>query len=58
LQHDERYEVVMGSDVDRDGMFLELWERGSSRGLALWAFYPDADGSFEFERYGLARKKP
>jgi hypothetical protein len=51
LQHDERYETVMGSDVDRDGMFLELWERSPPRELALWAFDSDADGSFEFERH-------
>jgi hypothetical protein len=41
----------MASDVARDGMWLELWERHPSRELALCAFYSDADGSFEFERY-------
>ena len=46
----ERYELVMGSDVPRGGMYLELWDRPSGR-LALWAFYSDADGSFEFTRY-------
>jgi hypothetical protein len=51
MGHHERYETVMGSDVARGGMYLELWERGPSRELALWAFYSDADGSFEFERY-------
>jgi hypothetical protein len=51
LQHNERYETVMASDVDRDGMYLELWERSPPRELALWAFYSDADGSFEFGRY-------
>ncbi|WP_337176777.1 hypothetical protein [Paludisphaera sp.] len=51
MQIDERYETVMGSDVHRDGMFLELWERNPPRELALWASYSDADGSFEFERY-------
>jgi hypothetical protein len=51
MQHDKRYETVMGSDVARGGMYLELWECGPSRELALWAFYSDADGSFEFTRY-------
>ena len=51
MQYNERYETLMGSDVDRDGMFLELWERSPTRELALWAFYSDADGSFEFERH-------
>jgi len=45
-----RYEMVMGSDVARGGMFLELWVRPANE-LALWAFYSDADGSFEFTRY-------
>ncbi len=51
MRQDERYETVMGSDVARDGMYLELWVCGASRELALWAFYSDADGSFEFTRY-------
>ena len=48
--HDGRYETIVGSDVARDGMFLELWDRPSSE-LALWAFFSDADGSFEVTRY-------
>jgi hypothetical protein len=40
----------MGSDVARDGLFLELWDRPSNE-LALWAFFSDADGSFEVTRY-------
>jgi len=39
----------MGSDVARDGMFLELWDRPANE-LALWAFFSDADGSFEVTR--------
>ena len=31
-------------------MFLELWDRPSG-GLALEAFYADADGSIEFTRH-------
>ena len=48
--HDGRYETILGSDVARDGMFLELWDRPSNE-LALWAFFSDADGSFEVTRY-------
>ena len=51
MRHDERYEAVMGSAVATDGRYLELWDRGPPRELALWAFYSDADGSFEFTRY-------
>jgi len=36
--------------VARDGMVLELWDRPSNE-LALWAFFSDADGSFEVTRY-------
>jgi hypothetical protein len=46
----EQYETLMGSDVARDGMYLELWDR-TSTDLALWAFYSDGDGSIEFKRY-------
>ena len=48
--HDGRYETIVGNDVARDGMFLELWDRPSNE-LALWAFFSDADGSFEVTRY-------
>ena len=41
----------MGSDVARHGMVLESWNRPSNE-LALWAFFSDADGSFEVTRYG------
>jgi len=45
-----RFEMVRGSDVSRQGMFLELWDRPANE-LALWAFHCDADGTFEFTRY-------
>jgi hypothetical protein len=44
------YQTVMGSDVARGGMFLELWER-APRKLALWALYSDVDGSIEYEQH-------
>jgi hypothetical protein len=50
MDSSERYEVVMGSDVHRGGMFLELWDKPSGE-LAMWAFYSDSDGAFEFQRY-------
>jgi hypothetical protein len=46
----ERYEMLRGSDAAGGGMFLELWDRQAGE-LALWAFYFDADGAFEFVRY-------
>ena len=46
------YEITMGSDLDRDGMFLELDELGlgGRETLAEW-FYSDLDGSMEFTAY-------
>jgi Uncharacterized conserved protein len=46
----EQYETLMGSDVKRGGMYLEMWDKTRSE-LVLWAFYSDADGTFEFKRY-------
>ena len=51
MQRIDRYATVMGSDLARDGMFLELWDIQATQELALVAFYSDADGSFEIERY-------
>ena len=48
--HDGRYATIMSSDVARDGMVLELWDRPSNE-LALGAFFSDADGSFEVTCY-------
>ena len=48
--HDETYETIMGSDLERDGMYLELRNRSRPQELILSAFYSDADGSFVFER--------
>jgi hypothetical protein len=42
----DAYELVMGSDTARGGMYLELWAK-QPRELALWAFYSDAGGSIE-----------
>ncbi len=50
MRYGDRYEMVTGSDAAHGGVYLELWDRPTDR-LALWAFYTDADGSFEFTRY-------
>jgi hypothetical protein len=46
----KRYRTVIGSDPQRDGMYLELWERKSDV-VVLEAFYSDVDGSMEFTHY-------
>ena len=52
IEHqDRRFSVVRGSDVERDGMFLELSEAGSSFPL-MEAFYSDSDGSFSIRGFG------
>ena len=43
--------MVVGSDVTRDGMFIELSEAGSVPVL-MEAFYSDADGSFTITGFG------
>ena len=46
------YATLMGSDVNRDGMFLELEDvtGGGRDTLAEW-FYSDADASMTFTAY-------
>jgi hypothetical protein len=52
IEHQDRqFSTVRGSDVARDGMFLELSEAGSSSPL-MEAFYSDADGSFSVRGFG------
>ncbi|WP_020468292.1 hypothetical protein [Zavarzinella formosa] len=46
---DIRYEVVMASDLQRDGMWLEFSDRLCGE-LVFLAFYSDIDGSMEFEK--------
>lgn len=43
------YEVIMGSDVHADGMYLEARPRADHTRVVLFAFYSDADGSLTFE---------
>jgi len=39
----QNYQVVIGSDVDRDGMFLEVTDDATA--LVAVLFYSDRDGS-------------
>jgi hypothetical protein len=48
--HGDRFEVIMGSDIVRDGMFLELRDRLSGE-LAVEVFFSDVDGSFATTHY-------
>ena len=41
-----RYHMIMGSDLERDGMFLELVVDGHSEAPPLEMFYSDATGTF------------
>ena len=42
-----RYHTTRGSDVERDGMFLELVVDGRSEAPVVEAFYSDATGAFD-----------
>jgi hypothetical protein len=48
--HAERYEVIMGSDVIRDGMFLELRDLLANE-PAVEVFFSDLDGSYAITRF-------
>ncbi|WP_406694881.1 hypothetical protein V5E97_27945 [Singulisphaera sp. Ch08] len=43
----EEYEVIFGSDVDNDGVYLEARDRGTDE-IVMLAFYSDADGTLSF----------
>ena len=52
LEHKGKtYVTWRGSDVTRDGMFLELKEAGALDPL-METFYSDADGSFSLAGFG------
>ncbi len=42
------YTILLGSDGEADGMFLEARERATDA-VVLYAFYADQDGSLSFE---------
>jgi hypothetical protein len=46
------YELLFGSDVQRDGVYLELNDvSGATPVAVLFAFYSDADGRMTFSAY-------
>ena len=47
----QQFGTVRGSDLERDGMFLELSD-GSSGDVLMEVFYSDADGSFHLTGFG------
>ena len=52
IEHEGReYELIRGSDVSNDGVFLEAWSQEEPRSLLLFAFRSDADGGFTFTAY-------
>ena len=49
---DHEYECTMGSDVHRDGMYLELNRAGREHeGALAEVFYSDVDGAMMFSGY-------
>lgn len=47
----DSYQVIRGSDVVRDGMFLELYPRTMREKLLMEAFYSDVDGSMTYQSF-------
>jgi hypothetical protein len=45
------FEVVRGSDINRDGMYLEMSERGGKAGIAE-VFYSDETRGFVLNTFG------
>ena len=48
---EHRFQTVRGSDINRDGMYLELSEHGGKQGVAEM-FYSHATGKFILNTYG------
>jgi hypothetical protein len=53
--NNKNYDIVLGSDVIDDGMYLEASELGGmsqqDRKVVLFAFWSDVDGNFTFSSY-------
>ena len=48
----KQYELIFGSDVDRDGVYLELsTTEGSNTEVLLYAFCSDANQGFTFSAF-------
>jgi hypothetical protein len=49
IEHNgESYKVIRGSDVQRDGMFLELWSAKNPERLLYEVFYSDITHTYSF----------
>ncbi len=53
-----KFRSIMGSDVSRDGMFLELAEDSNHANLLLEVFYSDRDGSMTLSAFAEAIPLP
>ena len=51
IHRDRHYRVVRGSDVQRDGVFLELWSAIHPDRQLFEAFYSDATGEMYFASF-------
>jgi hypothetical protein len=49
--NDRKYEIILGSDIVADGMYLEAREVEEPTEVLLFAFWSDVDGSFTFSSY-------
>lgn len=47
----KRYKLVRGSDVQRDGMYLELWDAKKEGEQLFEAFYSDETGEMMFASF-------
>ena len=45
----QSYQIVVGSDIDRDGMYLEVQD--TTDALVAEVFYSDKDGAMTFTTY-------
>lgn len=50
MEWSDRYEILFGSDVVKDGVYLEARAKTTGE-VVLLAFYSDADGSMSFEQH-------
>jgi len=46
------YETIMASDLERDGMMLEVWDRRSQGKQLLEVFFSDVTGDMSVNTFG------
>lgn len=49
--NDIKYEIILGSDIIADGMYLEARPVAEPSELLLFAFWSDINGNFTFSSY-------